>query len=54
MARAHAWLEQAQPVLEQDYVTDDQLLLLNSLIAGGEAVGVAMEQLDILKANVEV
>lgn len=41
-------------MLEQDYVTDDQLPLLESLIAGGEAVGVVMEQLEILKANVEV
>ncbi len=52
--RAKAWLDTARPVLEQDYVTDDQLPLLLALIAAGEEVGVAMEQLEILKANVEV
>ena len=33
---------------------DDQLPLLNELIARGELVGLAMEQLEILKANLEV
>lgn len=32
---------------------DDQLELLGSLIASGERVGLAMEQVEILKANVE-
>ena len=33
---------------------DDQLELLNRLIAGGEGLGLHLEQVDILKANVEV
>lgn len=33
---------------------DDQLGLLNGLIAGGEGLGLHLEQVDILKANVEV
>ena len=51
---ADAWLAEAAPVLEQDFVVDEQLPLLAALIAGGEGTGVAMEQLEILKANVEV
>lgn len=52
-AAAEAWLEEARPVLEQDFVVDDQLPLLEELIAKGKATGVAMEQVDILEANVE-
>ena len=52
-AAAEAWLEEAKPVLEQDYVVDEQLSLLNELISKGRATGVAMEQVDILEANVE-
>jgi len=52
-AAAEAWLEEARPVLEQEFVVDEQLLLLAELIAKGKATGVAMEQVDILEANVE-
>lgn len=50
---ADEWLEEARPVLEQDFVTDDQLGQLERLIASGGRVGLAMEQVEILKANVE-
>jgi hypothetical protein len=53
-AGADAWLQSAAAVLQQDYVTDDQLPVLNELIARGEAGGVAMPQLEILRDNVEV
>jgi hypothetical protein len=52
-AAAEAWLEEARPVLEQDFVVDEQLPLLEELIAKGKSTGVAMEQVDILEANVE-
>lgn len=53
-AAAEAWLEEARPVLyEQDFVVDEQLPLLEELISKGKATGVAMEQVDILEANVE-
>ena len=48
------WLAEAQPVLEQEFVTDDQLGLLEGLIASGQRLGLALEQVDILRANVEV
>ena len=47
------WLTEAQPVLEQEFVTDDQLGLLEGLIASGQRLGLALEQVDILRANVE-
>ncbi len=94
---ADGWLEEARPVLQQDFVTgrrmagartqgrllptrrlrcttffpaaipfphtvlhsacagpaDDQLGRLEQLIASGSQVGLAMEQVEILKANVE-
>lgn len=53
-SRAQKWLERAYPILyEQDYVTDDQLPLLNDLIQAGKETCVGMEQLEILEANVE-
>lgn len=42
------------PVLLAARHADDQLELLNRLIAGGEGLGLHLEQVDILKANVEV
>lgn len=50
---ADAWLETARPVLEQEFVVDEQLPQLRELIASGKATGVHMEQVDILEANVE-
>jgi hypothetical protein len=53
-AAARTWLEKAHPILyEQDYVTDDQMPILTELIQTGRATGVAMEQLEVLEANVE-
>lgn len=51
---ADVWLVDAQPILDQSFVTIDQLPILNDLIAKGKQLGMSMEQLDILEANVEV
>lgn len=50
---ADFWLEEARPILEQDSVQQDQMPILQDLIIRGKATGVALEQVDILEANVE-
>ena len=51
--RVLGWLEEAEPILSQSYVVDDEIPLLEALIKSGLKTGVNLAEVGILEANVE-
>lgn len=52
-ARVLGWLKEAEPILSQSYVVDDEIPVLEGLIKSGLKTGVNLAEVGILEANVE-
>ena len=51
--KAEIWLEQASPVLQQFYVTNEQIPELEDLVEKGYKTGLILQEVKILEANIE-